>query len=189
LRAFLAHDPGRQERILAWLKTPLKDAAAMNATRQAAYRALMSLEVPVSTWSGGRTHWNRSRLGVVKSHALDALCVGDVAGVRNIRQPVLAIRARGRGQRCRTTVDAFGFPRGYRMRSRRAYGFQTGDQVRAVVTGGRCVGVHVGRVAVRASGCFRIGSVDGISWRHCKILQRGDGYEYGKGVLAVLAPA
>jgi hypothetical protein len=39
-------------------------------------------------------------------------------------------------------------------------------------------GVHVGRVRVRRSGSFRIGKIDGISWRHCRLLQRTDGYEY-----------
>jgi hypothetical protein len=36
-------------------------------------------------------------------------------------------------------------------------GFQTGDMVRAEVPKGKHAGIHVGRVAVRASGSFRVG--------------------------------
>ncbi len=43
-------------------------------------------------------------------------------------------------------------------------------------------GTHTGRVAVRASGSFYIttrdGVVQGISHKHCKQLQRSDGYGY-----------
>jgi hypothetical protein len=39
--------------------------------------------------------------------------------------------------------------------------------------------VHHGRVAVRASGSFRVGSVDGINARYCRLVQRADGYEMG----------
>ena len=34
-------------------------------------------------------------------------------------------------------------------------------------------------VAVRASGSFRVGKVDGINARYCRLLQSCDGYSYG----------
>jgi hypothetical protein len=58
-------------------------------------------------------------------------------------------------------------------------GFQTGDVVRAEVPKGKHAGIHVGRVAVRATGSFRVGRADGINWKNCRILQRSDGYSYG----------
>jgi hypothetical protein len=68
------------------------------------------------------------------------------------------------------------------MRQKQVHGFQTGDMVKAVVPGGKKVGTHVGRVAVRASGSFNIqtsqGVVQGIAHRHCSIMQRNDGYGY-----------
>jgi hypothetical protein len=68
------------------------------------------------------------------------------------------------------------------MRYKRVHGFGTGDMVQAVVPGGKNVGEYVGRVAVRASGSFNIqtraGIVQAISWRHCRLLSRGDGYSY-----------
>ena len=62
------------------------------------------------------------------------------------------------------------------------FGFRTGDIVRACVPAGKRAGSYQGRVAVRASGSFNIqtahGTVQGISHRHCRILQRADGYSY-----------
>jgi hypothetical protein len=38
--------------------------------------------------------------------------------------------------------------------------------------------IHVGRVAVRATGSFNVGAVQGINWKHCRIIHRADGYGY-----------
>jgi 5-methylcytosine-specific restriction endonuclease McrA len=164
--------------VQAQAKEPLKDATAVNVARQFILRGLQSLGFAVTCWSGGRTKWNRTRFGLPKTHALDALCVGEVAKVSGASRPVLRIRGIGRGVRCRTNVDAQGFPRGYLMRQKRVQGFQTGDLVRAEVPCGKQAGVYYGRVTVRRSGSFRIGKVDGLSWRHCQLLQRADGYAY-----------
>ncbi len=47
---------------------------------------------------------------------------------------------------------------------------------------GKKAGVHVDRLAVRASGSFNIqtthGVVQGISYRYCRRMQRADGYGY-----------
>ncbi|GBU14990.1 hypothetical protein AwPolaro_03680 [Polaromonas sp.] len=79
-------------------------------------------------------------------------------------------------------MTAQGFPRGYLMRQKQVHGFQTGDMVKAVVTKGKKVGTHCGRVAVRASGNFNIqtpqGAIQGVAHRWCKITQRNDGYGY-----------
>jgi hypothetical protein len=68
------------------------------------------------------------------------------------------------------------------MRQKTVHGFQTGDMVRAVLTTGKKAGVHIGRVAVRATGSFNIqtprGVVQGIWWKHCTLLSRADGYAY-----------
>lgn len=52
----------------------------------------------------------------------------------------------------------------------------------ATVIKGKKLGVHIGRVAVRGSGRFNIqthaGTVQGISWKRCKVIQRDDGYAY-----------
>jgi 5-methylcytosine-specific restriction endonuclease McrA len=181
VRSFV-RDPARLTRILAQAKRPLKDAAAVNSTRWALFNALKAIGLPVATASGGRTKFNRAQLHIPKTHALDAVCVGDVTEISGWRKPVLQIKATGRGSYQRTRLDAYGFPRGYLTRSKRIHGFQTGDMVKAVVPKGVKAGTHHGRVAVRATGSFNIqalgGVVQGISHRHCRIVQRADGYAY-----------
>ena len=182
VRAFLAKDPKRLARILAQAKRPLKDAAAVNTTRWALFNGLQATGLAVTTGSGGLTKFNRSRFGIPKTHALDAVCVGETPAVTGWRKPTLAIKAMGRGSYQRTRLDRFGFPRGYLTRHKRIKGFQTGDSVIARVTTGKKAGLHAGRVAVRASGSFNIqtaeGVVQGISHQYCRVIQRADGYAY-----------
>lgn len=188
INEFLVKDPVRLKRILAQAKAPLRDAAAVNSTRWALFNALKAMgtataaNLPVETGTGGQTKFNRSRLGIVKTHALDAACVGTVHDVQGVNAPVLRVTCSGRGSHCRTRLDRYGFPRGYLMREKSVKGFRTGDMVKATVTSGKKVGVHVGRVAVRATGSFNIqtssGVVQGIGHKHCRMLMRGDGYTY-----------
>jgi hypothetical protein len=91
----------------------------------------------------------------------------------------LVITAHGRGSYQRTNVNDSGFPRGYLTRSKRIRGFSTGDlAVASVPDHLKTRGVHIGRVAVRASGSFRVGKLDGINAKYCRVMQRGDGYNY-----------
>lgn len=179
---FLAKDPKRLARIQAQAKKPLKDAAAVNSTRKALVQALQSTGLPVETASGGRTKFNRTRLGLPKTHALDAVCVGEVDCVTAWSKPTLTLKCTGRGTYQRTTLNQYGFPRGYLTRTKRIHGFQTGDRVRAEVPKGKKAGVHTGRVAVRATGSFNIQSatekIQGISYKYCQLIQRADGYGY-----------
>lgn len=163
----------------AQAKAPLRDAAAVNATRYTLVDDLRRLGVPLTCWSGGRTRWNRVRFGLPKAHALDALCVGDLAWIDAGSLCTLHISARGRGRYCRTLFTKYGFPRGFLMRQKQVNGFQTGDLVLAVVPPPyQARGTHKGRVAVRKSTYLRIGNVDSVPARCCTLLQRGDGYEY-----------
>ena len=182
VEAFLADDPARLRRIQAQAQAPLRDAAAVNSTRWALFRQLQATGLPVITSSGGQTKYNRQRLCIPKTHALDAACVGTVAEVTHWNVPTLTVRATGRGSYQRTRLNRFGFPRGYLMRQKQVQGFQTGDLVRAEVPTGKKAGTYQGRVAIRATGRFNIqtreGVVQGIAHRHCRLLQRADGYGY-----------
>ena len=180
--AFLAKQPEVLRRIQTQAKAPLIDAAAVNSTRWALCQRLKETGLEVEVASGGRTKWNRHRLYILKTHSLDAACVGHVDAIQRWQQPVLTIQATGRGSYQRTRLTRHGFPRGYLTRHKSAFGFQTGDLVRAVVTAGQKVGTYLGRVAIRASGSFNIqtatGRVQGISHRFCTLIQRADGYGY-----------
>jgi 5-methylcytosine-specific restriction endonuclease McrA len=182
VEVFLAGRPKVLARVLAQAKAPLRDAAAVNATRWALWRALAATGLPVHTASGGRTKWNRSRTGAAKSHTLDALHAGVLDQVTGRPATILVATATGRGSYRRTRTDAFGFPRLRLPRVKQVRGFATGDLVRAVVPAGKKTGTWTGRVAVRTSGSFNIttatGTVQGIGHRHVRLLQRGDGYAY-----------
>ncbi|MBK1647651.1 RNA-guided endonuclease IscB [Rhabdochromatium marinum] len=178
----LSNQPERLRRLQSQAKAPLHDAAAVNATRWALFERLKAAGLPVSTGSGGQTKYNRQRLGIPKTHALDADCVGQLTALHGWNIPTLTLQATGRGRYQRTRLNRFGFPRGYLMREKRVHDFQTGDRVIAEMPTGKNAGIHVGRVAVRASGYFNIQTatnlVQGISHRHCRVVQRADGYGY-----------
>ena len=91
----------------------------------------------------------------------------------------------GRGSRQMCRVSKYGFPRTSAKKFKRVKGFQTGDMVKAIVTSGKYIGTHVGRVAVRSSGSFDITTQDAkvtVSHKYCSIIHRSDGYQYRKGV-------
>ena len=184
---FLAGQPDKLRRILALAKAPLRDAAAVNSTRQAVFQRLQATNLPVEVASGGRTKYNRHQLQVPKAHCLDAACVGHIDHLEGWRQPVLGIKATGRGSYQRTRLTKHGFPRGYFTRSKTAFGFQTGDMVKAVVTTGKKAGTYIGRVAIRACGSFNIQTANGlvqhIHHRFCTLIQRADGYGYHRMLL------
>jgi hypothetical protein len=159
---------------------PLNDAAAIAATGCASSEALAGTGLPVEAWSGGGTKFNRARLGIPKTDALDAACVGEIGARLGWQQPTLAIKASARAHCCQTKLTAHCIPPGYCMRSRSVRGFQTGDMVRAEAPTGSKAGTHVGRAAVGGSGSLRVGNADAINARYCKLLHRADGYCYAR---------
>jgi 5-methylcytosine-specific restriction endonuclease McrA len=167
-------------------RQPLKDAAAINATRWALYTRLQTTGLPVEVGSGGRTKFNRSRQNYPKTHWIDAACVGE-SGEQvfiALSHIPLLIKATGHGSRQMCRTDKFGFPIRHRLRQKRHFGFQTGDIVRAIVPMGKYTGTHFGRVACRAIGSFDITTQSGkvnVSHKHCQTIHHADGYSYTKG--------
>lgn len=161
-------------------KRPLKDAAAVNATRWATWEMLTASGMPVEVSTGGRTKFNRITGGYPKSHWIDAACVGE-SGNSVILDPTLralSIKAMGRGTRQMCRMDKYGFPRTSAKKAKRVHGFQTGDMVRAIVPTGKQAGTHNGRLVVRTKGSFRIGMIDGVHHQYCRLIQKCDGYNY-----------
>ena len=175
-------DPTRLARILAQARRPLADAAAVNSTRWALHKALLGTGLPVATGSGGRTKFNRTRWHLQKSHTLDALAVGEVAGITSWPNQIHLATSTGRGCYSRTRSDRFGFPRLHLTRVKQHHGFATGDLVTATVTTGTKTGCCHGRVAVRARGSFNItttsGVVHSIHHRFFRLRQRADGWNH-----------
>ncbi len=184
IKEFLKRKPKRLKKIQAQAKVPLKDAAAVNATRYATGNVLKDFGLPITFSTGGRTKFNRTTRGYPKAHWIDAACVGE-SGAKVVIPPAitpLIITAKGRGSRQKCSMNQYGFPRTSPKKHKRVKGFQTGDIVKAVVTKGKKIGTYIGRVVVRARGSFDIGigkkKVSGISYKYCQLIQRVDGYEY-----------
>jgi 5-methylcytosine-specific restriction endonuclease McrA len=172
-------------KIQAQAKAPLKDAAAVNATRYAIGNAVKASGLPTAFWSGGRTKFNRTAQGYVKDHWIDAACVGEAGGKVNISygHVPLKITAKGRGTRQVVRTDQYGSPRSKAGRVKRVHGFQTGDMVTLNQPSGKYAGLHTGRLAgVRVTGNFDIKTVAGlkITSRHDRfmVMQKADGYAY-----------
>lgn len=180
---FLANKPDKLKAILSQAKKSLKDAAAVNSTRWALLVQLKATGLTVEVGTGGRTKFNRFTQHYPKAHWIDAACVGQ-SGEHVHVDPTLVplhMKAMGHGSRQMCQTDKYGFPKAHRQRVKRYFGFGTGDIVRAVITKGKNIGTHVGRVNVRAIGSFDITtSSDKISanHKHCQLIFRGDGYLY-----------
>ncbi len=179
---FLSQKPDILKRILAGTKAPLKDATAVNSTRWELYQRLQETGLPVYVGTGGRTKFNRVKLGIQKRHYLDAACVGVVEKLTVKTTKPLLIAAKGWGTRQMATTNKYGFPIRYRTRQKAFFGFQTGDIVRAILPTGKFAGTHIGRLTVRATGVFEMvtikGKVSPVRAKYCQIVHRVDGYSY-----------
>ena len=112
---FLARKPLVLAKTLSQAKRPLKDAAAVNSTRWRLVNELKHLGLNVSTGSGGQTKFNRTRLGLAKSHWLDAACVGVVTTLTVLIDHPLLIKCVGQGGRQKAVLDKFGYPKQHRQ--------------------------------------------------------------------------
>ena len=183
IKNFLKKDHSKLQKILAQAKKPLADAAAINATRYKLLEVFKSTGLTIECGSGGLTKFNRTSQQLVKTHWLDAACVGKSTPILNIKgiKPLL-ITANGHGDRQMCGTDKFGFPSRHRTNKQIHFGFQTGDIIKAVVTSGKKVGEYLGRVLCRATGSFDIatktGRISGISHKYCSAIHKKDGYSY-----------
>jgi 5-methylcytosine-specific restriction endonuclease McrA len=185
IAVFLAKKPEGLKRIQAQAKAPLKDAAAVNATRWALYERLQALGLPVECGTGGRTKFNRVTRGLEKTHWHDAVCVGastpETLQIQSIIP--LLITAYGHGCRQMCLMNALGFPRTKPKAKHFTHGFRTGDIVHAHIPAHlNNPGVHIGRMAAKAKGAFTIttkkGTVTDVGKKYCRKIQRADGYGY-----------
>jgi 5-methylcytosine-specific restriction endonuclease McrA len=176
-------DKEKLDRFKKILKRPLKDAAAVNSTRNRLYEELSKFELPVEVGSGGLTKYNRSKLGLKKEHWTDAVCVGkstsmklNLRGIEKIK--VLRLKAYGHGSRQMCKVDKYGFPRTKAKAGNCFFGFKTGDMIKATNIKSKYMGIHIGRAIVNSLGKFRLNKIIPVNYKNCKILHSCDGYFY-----------
>lgn len=184
IAVFLKKQPEVLKRVLAQATAPLKDTAAVNATRWALYERLQQTGLPVEVGTGGRTKYNRAMRQLAKTHWLDAACVGTSTPeqLQVSRVQPLLISATGHGSRQMCRMNKFGFPRTKPKQRHKSYlGFRTGDLVKAVIPDGVNQGSHKGRIAIRFRPSFLLNGFD-VHPGQLTRLHRNDGYSYTKGV-------
>ena len=160
-----------------------RDAAIVQSARNYMIKEVAKLVPNTTLYDAWLTRYNRDELGLPKEHYYDALSVGEIPTKFNfLTDKILLISAKGRGSRQMCRVDKYGFPRTSAKASKSVEGFQTGDIVKAVVTKGSKRGEYFGRVTIKTSGYFKIAYnnhiVQGIGYKYCHLIQRGDGYSY-----------
>jgi hypothetical protein len=113
-----------------------------------------------------------------KAHWIDSACAGPSGSIvsLNPQMQILQVTACSRQSRRMVRPDKFSFPNGKPKTCSAVQGFRTGDIARATVIKGTKKGTWIGRVAVRASGSFRVGHKDGISAACLTKIQSTDGY-------------
>jgi len=181
IEQFLTGKPTLLKQILAVAKSPLKDAAAVNATRWELFRRLQQTGLPVETGSGGLTKFNRKTRGIEKSHWADAACVGSSTPqqllVRGIKPLLVVAKGHGRRQRCGT--DKFGFPIRHAPSCKFFIGFGTGDIVKANIPSGKYAGTYTGRIAIRFKPSFKLttgGKSFDVHPKYLQVIKRADGF-------------
>jgi hypothetical protein len=160
----------------------LKDAAAVNATRNKILEVLRQSGLPVTDWTGARTKMNRLKQGYPKDHWIDAVCVGETGEAVSIPDSLkpLQIKAMGRGNRLMQSHDAYGFPnKKPNNKTKRVHGIQTGDIVEVEGVTGRvsAISVNSHSVSIPVDGKRKSFS---LRKRKAKIIQRTDGYKYDR---------
>jgi 5-methylcytosine-specific restriction endonuclease McrA len=181
--------------LMAQARVSLAGAAVMNATRWRLYQELQATGLPVEVGTGASTSYHRALHQLPKSHWIDAAVVGASTPQHLHLQYVRPwqIAATGWQSRQLCLMDRYGFPRTRAKQHSLVKGFRTGDVVRAVLERGAKAGSYQGRVAVRASGSFNIttgnATIQGISHRWCRLLQRRDGYSYQQRKEGAFPPA
>jgi 5-methylcytosine-specific restriction endonuclease McrA len=179
IEEFLARKPDLLEQITSQAKVPLKDAAAINATRWELFQQLQNCDLPVEYSTGGRTKFNRVQRHLPKTHWLDAACIGTSTPEQLYLRGVhpLLMRATGHGVRQRCRTDKFGFPHRHAPRAKKFFGFQTGDIVVADIPTGKLAGRYIGRVVIRFRPSFRLNGIN-VHPKYLRVIHHADGYDY-----------
>ena len=176
-------ETGKSDRYCAWV----------NITRRQIEVFLYNTFDDVECSSGGRTKYNRTRLGYPKDHQYDATCIGTVPehGYDDLTHGYyVRAKATGRGTRFRGKINKCGvIIKKLAPRSKKVFGFMNGDIVVADIPHKepkpyKHEGHYVGRVMTRASGSFDIRTTKNelitSNYKFLRKVQNADGYQYAQ---------
>lgn len=149
IKEFLSNKPAKLKQILAQCKATLKDAAAVNSSKQKLLEQLQSTNIQVITGTGVETKYNRINSNLDKEHWIDAGCVGTDKIITLGTQQSLKIDSKGHGNRQFVRMNKFGFP-ATKARQKYDIGWVTGDFAKAIITTGKYIGTYTGRICVNS---------------------------------------
>lgn len=174
IEKFLKNKQSLLHKIERLAKKSLKDAAAVNATRNKLVKVLEKTRA-VFTATGAQTKFNRCRLKLEKQHWIDAACVGDVTTlVLKTNQP-LRVTCKGQGGRQKAALNKYGYPIRHNP-LKTIKGWLTGDIAKHIKLG-------IGKVTPRSKGSFGFTPLDEKGYKSCKPvdlnpIHKKDGYTY-----------
>ncbi|NJL66651.1 MAG: HNH endonuclease [Richelia sp. RM2_1_2] len=180
---FLKNKLEKLKKIKSKMKTPLKDAAAVNASRnklawicEFIISGITGKRSDCEVGTGAQTKYNRTRLGLPKEHSIDAACVGSVDTLEFRTSQPLLIKAAGHRNKQYVRMNKFGFPAS-KPRKKYDIGWKTGDIAISINKGVKCLG----RVLINDAKRFEM-RINGkrISGKYGELtkLHRSDGYSY-----------
>lgn len=163
--------------ILSEAKKPLRDAAAVNATRWKLFNLLKETGLKVSLCTGGQTKYNRVRFNLPKTHFFDAACVGEVETLEVLANQPLLVTCKGHGGRQKAALNKYGYPIRYNP-LKPIKGWQSGDL--AIDNNG-----NLGRVNPRSkSNSFNFTvfgqKAKSVHVNNLRRVHRKDGYTYAQ---------
>ncbi|BAZ18741.1 hypothetical protein NIES4071_106260 (plasmid) [Calothrix sp. NIES-4071] len=178
IEEFLKHDSVRLENIRKHQKKSLRNAAAVNSTRNKLFESLTRFDIPVYSGSGAQTKMMRFKSNLPKAHFIDAGCVNALQKVTLKTLQPLRVKCSGHGNRQFVTTDKHGFPRkGYAPKHVRK-DWKAGDIIKVQRKDGSFV---LGRVKKAAKALAFItfgGKETSFSPKNTKPIHRSDGYRY-----------
>ena len=177
IKYFLKNKPEILNRVLSQAKSPLKDAAVVNATRNRIVEMLETKPLNVITGEGCQTKMNRINSALPKHHFLDAAWVSNylIKVVSKINKPLIAI-CKGQGGRQKAALNKYGYPIRHNP-LKPIKGWSSGDIAKRFDTG------EFGRVNPRSkSNSFNFtpfgGKAMNVHVDKLRRVHRKDGYTY-----------
>ena len=180
LSQFLVAQPSLKQKIQNHCRKPLKDAAAVNTTRNKISEVLGSIGLPVRFGNGAWTKLTRIKANFPKKHWIDAACVAtDDVVTLLIRQP-LQVKCNGHGNKQYQRMNAQGFPCATPKQPLKDW--KAGDIILVMPSRGKRKGMMlIGRIKTAGvKGCEITVSGKRISFnpKDAQPIHRSDGYRY-----------
>ena len=175
---FLKNDPVRLNNIKKHQKQSLRDAAAVNSTRNKLFESLTHFNIPVRCSSGAYTKMIRFQSNLPKAHFIDAGCVNASKGVILKTFQPLQVKCNGHGNRQFVTMDKHGFPRSDYAPKHVRKDWKAGDIIKVKRKDGTSVLGRVKKAAKKLAFIPFGGKETSFSPKKTKPIHRSDGYRY-----------